>query len=368
MPPDQTTSASMYCRQCGYQLAGLSQSRCPECGRPFDPRNPRTFLRWPRSWTVRRWIHRAEHTLLGGLIGIGLLIGGLWLYLRLWCYPEWKSEQPIIAAIKRIGGRANSGLRPAWPAHVPLGWLGWEYRDRVKSVDLSRFPSDSVRRLSAENLEQIATLGHLEQLGVVGYQFDPSSLKYVTAIKTLRSLRIASHTPDAKVDTETVYFKGLTNLTHLELTNTDLSDNGLQHLEGMTQLESLILFRAHVTDTGLGYLKRMTGMRELHLAHTAVTDAGMPNLAGMTQMRTLYLSYTGVGDAGLTSLKGMTRLELLDLRDTQVSDAGLAYLTGLTSLRSLDLVGTRVTRHGVEQLKQSLPSTTITSRTMDHGP
>lgn len=26
-----------HCRECGYQLAGLTQPRCPECGTPFDP-------------------------------------------------------------------------------------------------------------------------------------------------------------------------------------------------------------------------------------------------------------------------------------------------------------------------------------------
>jgi hypothetical protein len=29
MTQDQITPASMYCRQCGYQLTGLSENRCP---------------------------------------------------------------------------------------------------------------------------------------------------------------------------------------------------------------------------------------------------------------------------------------------------------------------------------------------------
>jgi hypothetical protein len=35
----------MYCRNCGYALIGLPVHRCPECGRPFRPDDPRTFLR-----------------------------------------------------------------------------------------------------------------------------------------------------------------------------------------------------------------------------------------------------------------------------------------------------------------------------------
>jgi hypothetical protein len=49
---------AMYCRWCGYALAGLSDNRCPECGRRFDPARRRTFSRWPRGWRIRRWLRR----------------------------------------------------------------------------------------------------------------------------------------------------------------------------------------------------------------------------------------------------------------------------------------------------------------------
>jgi predicted RNA-binding Zn-ribbon protein involved in translation (DUF1610 family) len=38
-------SASKYCLQCGYTLDGLTESRCPECGREFDPFNGSSFRR-----------------------------------------------------------------------------------------------------------------------------------------------------------------------------------------------------------------------------------------------------------------------------------------------------------------------------------
>ena len=33
----------MYCLGCGYCLHGLTEHRCPECGRPFVPGDPRTY-------------------------------------------------------------------------------------------------------------------------------------------------------------------------------------------------------------------------------------------------------------------------------------------------------------------------------------
>ena len=38
----------MFCIGCDYPLAGLS-SRCPECGRPFDPSDPSTFATQSRK-------------------------------------------------------------------------------------------------------------------------------------------------------------------------------------------------------------------------------------------------------------------------------------------------------------------------------
>ena len=47
----------MRCRTCGYDLRGLEEHRCPECGRGFDPGDHRTFLRWP--YRGRRYLFLA---------------------------------------------------------------------------------------------------------------------------------------------------------------------------------------------------------------------------------------------------------------------------------------------------------------------
>ncbi len=39
----------MRCKRCGYDLRELGEHRCPECGRPFDPQRPTTWLSNPVS-------------------------------------------------------------------------------------------------------------------------------------------------------------------------------------------------------------------------------------------------------------------------------------------------------------------------------
>lgn len=42
-------TAAMRCAKCAYDLRGLAEHRCPECGRAFDPAKPETFLQRPVS-------------------------------------------------------------------------------------------------------------------------------------------------------------------------------------------------------------------------------------------------------------------------------------------------------------------------------
>lgn len=57
----------MFCLGCGYDLHALSEHRCPECGRVFDPRDESTYspTRWLRVSSPR------------ALLGLAMVIGGM---------------------------------------------------------------------------------------------------------------------------------------------------------------------------------------------------------------------------------------------------------------------------------------------------
>ena len=58
---------SKYCLDCRYCLDHLENNACPECGRAFDPSNPRTFGNTPRIWGWPRWETAIALFLLGHL-------------------------------------------------------------------------------------------------------------------------------------------------------------------------------------------------------------------------------------------------------------------------------------------------------------
>lgn len=93
----------IYCRQCGYELVGLSEPRCPECGQPFDPDNSRTFQRHPRGWLLRWWLRRAAWAMMVLVVATVLSLAVTMMVL----HSRWKAQEKAVAAIRQAGGRVS---------------------------------------------------------------------------------------------------------------------------------------------------------------------------------------------------------------------------------------------------------------------
>ena len=63
---DGSPEGTMRCSGCSYDLRGLPENRCPECGRPFDPGSPDTYVAKLRS----SWPYLAAA--LFGLVALAL--------------------------------------------------------------------------------------------------------------------------------------------------------------------------------------------------------------------------------------------------------------------------------------------------------
>ena len=113
------------------------------------------------------------------------------------------------------------------------------------------------------------------------------------------------------------------------------------------------------TDTDLAECGKLSQVDHLRLEGTHVTDAGLVHLRGLSQLRFLNLDDTQVTDVGLVHFKGLSRLAKLELSGTQVTDAGLDHLSNLTQLWSLGLADTSVTEAGVAKLEQALPNVRV---------
>ena len=219
-------------------------------------------------------------------------------------------------------------------------------KDEEIEINLSdlALQDDTLARLAAE----LNGLTNLQHLNLSGTQVTDKGLKHLKGLTNLQHLNLSG---TRVTDKGLKHLKGLTNLQYLNLYGTRVTDEGLKHLKGLTNLQVLDLYGTQVTDEGLEHLKGLTNLQVLNLSGTQVTDEGLEHLKGLTNLQHLYLYGTRVTDEGLKHLKGLTNLQVLNLYGTRVTDEGLEHLKDLTNLQHLNLYGTRVTDEGLEHLK-----------------
>lgn len=94
--------------------------------------------------------------------------------------------------------------------------------------------------------------------------------------------------------------------------------------------------------------------RVLNLSRSEVTDEGLAHVGEMKNLERIDLSNTDVTDSGMAYLSGLPRLKYLNLHGTQVSDAGLVHVERISSLRKVFLWQTAVSDEGIARLQQNL--------------
>lgn len=92
----------------------------------------------------------------------------------------------------------------------------------------------------------------------------------------------------------------------------------------------------------------------LDLSDTKITDKGLQQIGKLRHLTRLSLDNTAISDEGLSFLKNAKNLLYLNLYHTAVSDRGLKSLEGLKNLKALYLWQTRVTPQGVAQIKEAI--------------
>jgi Leucine-rich repeat (LRR) protein len=175
-------------------------------------------------------------------------------------------------------------------------------------------------------------------------------------------------------------------LKSLDISHTQVTNNGLQYLVKLRSLEELVLGGNKISGVGLhalrtlpkltrldlsGFQKRnsgtwsvaltdndlemiasMTGLQDLNLSGTRITDLGIGRLKTLRELRSLDLSRTAVTASGLKELVGLTKLERLSLwKASRINDAGAPVLTQMKGLVALDVSETAMTDAGREQLR-----------------
>src|SRR5579862_5721741 len=124
MPPMPVAPTSpIFCRHCGYNVHGLPENRCAECGRAFDPADRKSYAVRASSHGLRRWARRIVAALTAWVLLAGIGVFSLWL--------PWHRHGAAIRMVRRCGGTIDiKTLGPNWLKTV-LGQRGGFLLERV---------------------------------------------------------------------------------------------------------------------------------------------------------------------------------------------------------------------------------------------
>ena len=258
-------------------------------------------------------------------------------------------------SLKEIRDKVNELKRQVAESKLPEV----KFADPVVEKEIRDYLKDYSKRHGVPRSERLLErdLQNVKMLNLSGTQITDEGLKEVAKLQNLGSLYLR----DTQITGASL--KELTKLQKfysLGLTATQITDAGLVEVAKLQNLISLYLVKStQFTDAGLVEVAKLQKLTSLGLDETKITDAGLKEVAKLQKLYSLGLGYTQITDAGLKEVAKLQNLDVLNLQRTQITDAGLKELAKLKKLRSLFLYNTQVTKAGVAELKKALPSCNI---------
>ncbi len=156
-----------------------------------------------------------------------------------------------------------------------------------------------------------------------------------------------------------VHIANCASLRRLSLSGGAVQDAGLEQLEALKNLEILHIDDCNIGDDGLKHLMQLKSLKSLDLSGTGITDAGLAHLAHLEDLLVLDLSDTVIGDTGLAHMCLMPKLRYVDISHTLVTDRGLGVLADLPSLKIIAVEGTRISDEGLKMLRSARPGLVV---------
>jgi hypothetical protein len=123
----------------------------------------------------------------------------------------------------------------------------------------------------------------------------------------------------------------LTQLRHLDLSETGIADDPLEHPQSLQHLRHLDSSATAVSDDGLVHLKALRQLVWLDPGKTSVTGSGLADFAGLSRLASLDQSLAPIDDEERVHLQGLRVLRHSTMRHAVGAD-GIARLKKLPGL------------------------------------
>ncbi len=128
------------------------------------------------------------------------------------------------------------------------------------------------------------------------------TVAYLTPEKTFLAVNMVNN-PDFSDEQMSALLPLGEQIVWLDLSDTKVTDKGLQQVAKLKNLTRLSLDNTAISDAGLVHLKDSEGLLYLNLYHTGISDNGLKNLEGIKNLKALYLWQTQVTPQGVALVK-----------------------------------------------------------------
>lgn len=119
------------------------------------------------------------------------------------------------------------------------------------------------------------------------------------------------------------------------------------------------LWASRGAQVGFSADRRIIVLNYLPESAADISNEDLVHLKETPSLQHLDLRSTAITDQGLVRLQVLPELFGVNLSGTDISDLGLRHLKPMTQLRVIDLTKTHVTADGIESLRESLPSCSV---------
>ena len=229
---------------------------------------------------------------------------------------------------------------------------GWHTLGRLRplwTLDLGgSFTSD-------DDLRYLSELAHIQDLNLSHTRLAGRGLAHLGSLLSLRSLVLDWNHIQEK---ELRHLTSLSRLETLSFSENQIGEEGLTFIARLPNLRKLNLsaygtgLYASINLHGFHMLGRIKTLRSLDLSGSDIDQDGLASLSTLNGLVKLGLENTGVTDSASEALAALVRLRSLNLRGTDLSDDGLVRLKDLAALRELQLADTLVTGTSLVSLRR----------------
>ncbi len=145
-------------------------------------------------------------------------------------------------------------------------------------------------------------------------------------------------------------------VVEVRLIEAKVTDDFLAELADLEELRILNLSQNEITGNGIGHLTRLQRLEDLDLAYTRVSDDDLAALGQIPSLHRLDLSHNRLSGRGFHGLEPLMNLETVCFVATPLRDGALEKLSKLPGLTMCNIFGCRhLSRESVEAFRKAKP-------------